>query len=94
MLTFSVECRETKPGEAVYIVGSVPELGSWCIAQGTAFFEAVVRNALLIATHMDSHGWREVGLCWLHNILVILVQACDALRRLICFRYGRRRKWR
>jgi hypothetical protein len=28
MLTFSVECRETKPGEAVYIVGSVPELGS------------------------------------------------------------------
>jgi hypothetical protein len=28
MLTFSVECRETKHGEAVYIVGSVPELGS------------------------------------------------------------------
>lgn len=34
MLTFSVECLATKPGEAVYIVGSVPELGSWCIAQG------------------------------------------------------------
>lgn len=56
MLTFSVECRETKPGEAVYIVGSVPELGSWCIAQGTAFFEAEQRSGPKRLANCYTHG--------------------------------------
>lgn len=34
MLQFRVECKKTKPGQAVYIVGSVPELGSWKVDQG------------------------------------------------------------
>lgn len=34
MLQFRVECKRTKPGQAVYIVGSVPELGSWKVEQG------------------------------------------------------------
>ena len=42
MLTFSLECRDTRPGQAVYLVGSVPELGSWQVLQGASFssFEA------------------------------------------------------
>lgn len=34
MLQFRVECKKTKPGQAVYVVGSVPELGSWKVDQG------------------------------------------------------------
>ena len=50
-LKFSIECRDTKPGQAifgsvpernwqiepgqaVYVVGSVPELGCWQVGQG------------------------------------------------------------
>ena len=47
-LKFSIECRDTKPGQAifgernwqiepgqaVYVVGSVPELGCWQVRQG------------------------------------------------------------
>ena len=36
MLTFSVECPDTQPGQAVYIVGSVPEIGQWQIWQGAS----------------------------------------------------------
>ena len=36
MLTFSVECPDTQPGQAVYIVGSVAELGQWQIWQGAS----------------------------------------------------------
>ncbi|CAL1128338.1 unnamed protein product, partial [Cladocopium goreaui] len=34
MLTFSLECRGTLPGQAVFIVGSVAELGTWKIPLG------------------------------------------------------------
>ena len=34
MLKFSVECRDIRPGQAVFIVGSVPELGKWQIPSG------------------------------------------------------------
>ena len=34
MLQFRVECKKTKPGQAVYVVGSIPELGSWKVADG------------------------------------------------------------
>jgi hypothetical protein len=33
-MRFRVECGSTKPGEIVYIVGSIPELGSWDVAKG------------------------------------------------------------
>lgn len=42
MLQFRVECKKTKPGQAVYVVGSVPELGSWKVDQGA--LEALARN--------------------------------------------------
>lgn len=29
LLTFHVECPKTKPGDAVFVVGSAPELGAW-----------------------------------------------------------------
>ena len=34
-LTFHVECRYTRPGQAIYVVGSVPQLGEWQVWQGT-----------------------------------------------------------
>eukprot|EP00913_Durusdinium_trenchii_P006734 g6330.t1 len=34
MLQFRVECKRTKPGQAVYVVGNVPELGSWKVESG------------------------------------------------------------
>ena len=35
VLQFRVDCRRTKPGQAVYIVGSAPELGAWKVEEGT-----------------------------------------------------------
>ena len=37
LLQFRVECRRTKPGQAVYIVGSAPELGTWKVEEGAEF---------------------------------------------------------
>ena len=37
-LTFHVECRDTRPGQAIYVVGSVPQLGEWQVWQGAVVF--------------------------------------------------------
>ena len=34
LLQFRVECNSTKPGEAVFVVGSAPELGAWDAQKG------------------------------------------------------------
>eukprot|EP00928_Gymnodinium_smaydae_P050054 TRINITY_DN3366_c0_g6_i1.p1 TRINITY_DN3366_c0_g6~~TRINITY_DN3366_c0_g6_i1.p1 ORF type:complete len:1786 (+),score=300.32 TRINITY_DN3366_c0_g6_i1:41-5359(+) len=34
VLQFRVECSQTKPGEAVFVVGSSPELGAWKVENG------------------------------------------------------------
>lgn len=53
MLQFRVECKKTKPGQAVYVVGSVPELGSWKVDQGgipvDVFFFSMSRFLLAYA---------------------------------------------
>ena len=74
MLTFSVECPDTQPGQAVYIVGSVAELGQWQIWQGASLssFQSLKHfrtrnceldgNALLCAVR--AHTYRQ---SWMEN---------------------------
>eukprot|EP00438_Fugacium_kawagutii_P018427 Skav229325 [mRNA] locus=scaffold2688:66750:68126:- [translate_table: standard] len=33
-LGFNVTCRDTNPGDTVWVVGSVPELGAWEVKDG------------------------------------------------------------
>lgn len=64
MLQFRVECKKTKPGQAVYVVGSVPELGSWKVDQGA--LEALARN--FIFPRPMSHGFPLFQLQIISNI--------------------------
>ena len=68
MLTFSVECTETKLGQAVYVVDgahhvnclsrlSLRALHTRQLVRHTR--HGVQRRQKRLATHMDSHGWRE-----------------------------------
>jgi len=50
MLTFSLECRGTLPGQAVFIVGSVAELGTWKIPLG-APFSSLLRTTQWTVSH-------------------------------------------
>ena len=71
MLKFSVECSETKPGQAVFLVGSAPELGKWEIGEGTwvsgfAFlYEQIISDHNIIhVIIMDRMESKELG-CFL-----------------------------
>ena len=62
MLQFRVECKKTKPGQAVYVVGSVPELGSWKVDQGALELLAILRRNLLfhVKCPMGIHGFHPL----------------------------------
>ena len=67
MLKFSVECSETKPGQAVFLVGSAPELGKWEIGEGTwvsgfAFlYEQIISDHNIIHFIVDRMDSKELG---------------------------------
>ena len=81
MLKFSVECSETKPGQAVFLVGSAPELGHWQIGEGTwvsgfAFlYEQIISDHNIIHFIMDRTDSKELGcfpslriFLWRHSV--------------------------
>ena len=59
MLQFRVECKKTKPGQAVYVVGSVPELGSWKVDQGALEPLAALARKLIFPRPMP-HRFRSL----------------------------------
>ena len=67
MLKFSVECSETKPGQAVFLVGSAPELGKWKIGEGRwvsgfAFlYEQIISDHNIIHVIIDRMEIKELG---------------------------------
>ena len=65
MLKFSVECSETKPGQAVFLVGSAPELGHWQIGEGTWVSGFAFLYEQIISDHNIIHfiiEWRARNL--------------------------------
>ena len=60
-LTFHVdhvECRDTRPGQAIYVVGSAPQLGEWQVWQGAVFLGSTTKTEphCHVLLHTDSQG--------------------------------------